>query len=149
MAQKTKKSSRKAEQELVEGLKNWQGIEDDAIGMAKSVQSKTENSLVKIVMEIIAHDSAMHRRVQQFIIDSIEKEAIVLQPEDLESIWDIIERHLAAEREVIGIAEGIKSKTRLFVQRYLINYLLEDERKHDSLLERLEEIKMKMYPYAS
>ena len=149
MAQKTRQSSKKTEEELVKGLKKWQKIEDDAMCMAKSIQSKTNNSLIKLIMEIIAHDSAMHRRVQQFIVDSIEKEAIVLQPEDLESIWDIVEGHLAIEREVIGIAENLKSKTRLFVQRYLINYLLEDERKHDSLLDRLEEIKMKMHPYAS
>jgi hypothetical protein len=29
-----------------------------------------------------------------------------------------------------------------------LNYLMEDERKHDLLLERLEEIKNRMYPYA-
>ena len=32
------------------------------------------------------------------------------------------------------------------VQQYLLNYLLEDEKKHDKLLDDLELIKKKMYP---
>jgi Cdc6-like AAA superfamily ATPase len=144
---KPRKSSKDNEKELVKRLKVWQSIEDDSIRMAKQVQSKTGNPLVKLVMEIIAHDSAMHRRVQQFIVDSIIKEPISLHPEELEEIWDIIEKHQELERSAIGMADELKGGRRLFVQRYLLNYLMEDERKHDSLLDRLEEIKIKMYPY--
>jgi hypothetical protein len=145
---KMKKTNKEIEQDLALKLKEWQAVEDDAIRMSRKVQSKTGNPLVKLVMEIIAHDSGMHRHVQQFIIDSIEKNPISLQPEELEEIWDIVEKHLEVEKNAIGMAEELKGSTRLFVQRYLLNYLLEDERKHDSLLERLEEIKMKIYPYA-
>lgn len=144
-----KVSQKTQEANLVKVLKEWQTIEDDSIRMTKEVQNHTANPLVRIVMEIIAHDSAMHRRVQQFIIDSIEKTAVTLQPEELEAIWDIINDHIAYEKKTIALAEEAKGTSRLFVQRYLLNYLMEDERKHDQLLERLEEIKMKMHPYAS
>ena len=33
------------------------------------------------------------------------------------------------------------------MQKYLISYLLEDEKKHDKLLEDLKLIKNDMYPY--
>ena len=148
MALKQKESQKAQEGKLVKAMKQWQTIEDESIKMSKAVQDKTDNPLVRLVMEIIAHDSAMHRRVQQFIIDSVEKTAIRLQPEELEQIWDQIEKHIAEEKKTVELAEQAKGFTRLFVQRYLLNYLLEDERKHDLLLERLEEIKMRIYPYA-
>ena len=148
MASKPKVSQQALEKALVGTLKQWQAIEDESIKMGRAVQAKTKNPLVQTVMEIIVHDSAMHRRVQQFIIDSVEKTAITLQPEELEEIWGQIEKHIAAEKKTIELAEEAKSSTRLFVQRYLLNYLMEDERKHDLLLERLEEIKNRMYPYA-
>jgi hypothetical protein len=113
------------------------------------VKSKSDNPLVRIVMDIIAHDSAMHRRVQQFIIESVEGDPVVLRPEDLELIWDLMQEHIEQEKKTIELAEKAKGSARLYVQRYLVNYLLEDERKHDLLLERLEEIKLKMYPYGA
>ena len=148
MALKSKVSQKAQEEQLVKALKQWQAVEDQSIKMSRTVQAQTKNSLVQTVMEIIAHDSAMHRRVQQFIIDSIEQTAITLRPEDLEEIWDKIAQHIAEEKKTIELAEQAKASARLFVQRYLLNYLLEDERKHDLLLERLEEIKNRIYPYA-
>jgi transcriptional regulator GlxA family with amidase domain len=148
MAPKTKISQKAQEEHLVKVLKQWQAVEDESIKMSRTVQAQTKNPLVQTVMEIIAHDSAMHRRVQQFIIDSVEKTAITLQPEELEEIWGQITKHIAEEKKTIELADQAKASTRLFVQRYLLNYLLEDERKHDLLLERLEEIKNRIYPYA-
>ncbi len=126
------------------GRGQWQGVEDESIKMSEEVQAKTENPLLRLVMEIIAHDSAMHRRVQRFIIDSVEKAAITLTPEKPEAIWSQIDIHIEAERKTVELAERARASPRLSVQRYL----LEDERKHDMLLERLEEIKNRMYPYA-
>ena len=39
-------------------------------------------------MEIIRHDSEMHHRVQQVLLDSMEKQAITLTPDELGDIWD-------------------------------------------------------------
>ena len=148
MALKSKDSHKAQEKQLVRALKQWQAVEDQSIKMSRTVQAQTKNPLVHTVMEIIAHDSAMHRRVQQFPIDSIEQTAITLRPEELEEIWDQIAKHIAEEKKTIDLAEQAKASARLFVQRHLLNYLLEDERKHDLLLERLEEIKNRIYPYA-
>jgi transcriptional regulator GlxA family with amidase domain len=148
MVLKRKETQKAEEEKLVKAMRKWQAVEDESIRMTKTIQAKTDNPLVRLVMEIIAHDSAMHRRVQQFIIDSIEASPIQLSPEDLEKIWDHIDRHIAEEKKTLELADEARTSTRFFVQRYLLNYLLEDERKHDLLLERLEEIKNRMYPYA-
>ena len=148
MALKKRETQKAEEEKLVKAMRKWQAVEDESIRMTKTIQAKTDNPLVRLVMEIIAHDSAMHRRVQQFVIDSVETSPIQLAPEDLEKIWDHIEQHIAEEKKTLELADEARTSTRFFVQRYLLNYLLEDERKHDLLLERLEEIKNRMYPYA-
>ena len=148
MALKKRETQKAEEEKLVKAMRKWQAVEDESIRMTKTIQAKTDNPLVRLVMEIIAHDSAMHRRVQQFVIDSVETSPIQLAPEDLEKIWDHIAQHIAEEKKTLELADEARLSTRFFVQRYLLNYLLEDERKHDLLLERLEEIKNRMYPYA-
>ena len=148
MALKKRETQKAEEEKLVRVMRRWQAVEDESIRMTKAIQAKTDNPLVRLVMEIIAHDSAMHRRVQQFILDSLEASPIQLSPEDLEKIWDHVAQHIAEEKKTLELADEARTATRFFVQRYLLNYLLEDERKHDLLLERLEEIKNRIYPYA-
>jgi len=127
----------KAERELVQKLKRWQSVEDASLRLAKEVKSRSKNPFVHLVMEIIANDSAMHKRVQQFIIDSIEKQEVSFEPEDLNEVWDLIERHADEEREVIALAGEAQERTDLFIPHYLFTYLREDEQKHDLLLNQL------------
>ncbi len=132
------KTERELQRELVQRLKKWQSVEDASLRMTKEVRARSKNPFVQLVMEIIAHDSAMHKRVEQFIIDSVEKEEVSFEPEDINEIWDLIERHADEEKEAIALAgEAQKSTDDLFIPRYLFAYLREDERKHDLLLDRL------------
>ncbi len=133
-----RKTEKELERELVQRMKKWQSVEDASLRMTQKVRAKSKNPFVQLVMEIIAHDSAMHRRVQQFIIDSVEKEEVSFEPEDLNEIWDLIEEHAEEEKEAIALAgEAQKNADDLFVPRYLFAYLREDERKHDLLIDRL------------
>ena len=134
--------------ELVSTLTRWQEIESAAIAQTTAVMEKTRNPLIRLVMEIIRQDSAMHRRVQQVILDSLEKEAFSLTPEELGDVWEMIEKHSSMEKETIALAEKARRNCRLFVQRHLLTYLIEDEQKHDRLLTQLEDFKRKIYPYA-
>ena len=109
---------------------------------------RTQNPLIRLVMEIIRQDSVMHKRVQQVILDSLEKQAFTLTPEELADIWDMIEKHAELEKETIALAEKARRNCRLFVQRHLLTYLIEDEQKHDRLMAQLEDFKRGIYPYA-
>ncbi len=139
MALKRKVSQKVLEADLIKTMKQWEGVEDESIKMSRAVQARADNPLMQPVMEIIAHDSAMHRRVQEFIIDSAEKAAVTLAPEDLEEIWSQIDKHVKEQRKTMELADQATASSRAYVQRYLLNYLLEDELKHDMLLEGLEE----------
>ena len=139
------------EQRLVEILGAWQQIESRSITQCGDVADRTRNPVIRLVMEIIRRDSAMHHRVQQFVIDSIEKEAVSVTVDDLETVWGAIEAHIAAEREterLIAAAQKALSGTKNVVQQYLLAYLAVDEKKHDELLEGLSLIKRGMYKSA-
>ncbi len=135
-------------EELVALLKRWQDIEVQTVAQTTAVMEKTGNPLIRLVMEIIRQDSAMHKRVQQVILDSLEKQAISLTPEELGDVWDMIEKHAEMEKETIALAEKARKNCRLFAQRHLLTYLIEDEKKHDRLLGQLEDFKRNLYPYA-
>ena len=90
----------------------------------------------------------MHRKVQQLIIDSFEKEAIQLTPEELGDVWDMVENHIELEKETIRLAEEARKNSKDFVIRYLLGYLMTDEQKHNEILQQMEDIKAGIYPYA-
>jgi hypothetical protein len=134
-------------EELAAILRTWQGIETASVASCGEIIAKTKNPLIKLVMEIIRQDSAMHHRVQQVLLDSLEKQAISLTPEELAEIWDMVEKHAEIEKSTIELAEKARDKCHLFVQRHLLSYLIEDEKKHDRLLGQLEDFKRSMHPY--
>ncbi|MBT8379054.1 MAG: hypothetical protein KJN64_07480 [Ignavibacteria bacterium] len=133
---------------LIATLKKWQKIEDASVKSTSAIIGKTNNPIVKQVMEIIKQDSAMHKKVQQLIIDSFEKQAIQLQPEELSEVWGMIEEHIELEKETIRLAEESRKNSNSFVVRYLLGYLMTDEQKHNEVLAQLEDVKRGMYPYS-
>ena len=135
-------------EELKTTLRQWQGLEDKTIEQTTTIAQKTQNPLIKLIMEIIRQDSAMHRRVQQVMLDGLEKEAFTLTPEELADVWDLIEEHAEMEKQTIALGEKARRNCRLFVHRHLLTYLIEDEQKHDRLLGQLEDFKRNIYPYA-
>jgi rubrerythrin len=135
--------------EMVEGLKKWQSIERKSMEQTAEIMESTANPVIRMIMEIIRQDSMMHHRVQQFIIDSLTREAVSLSPEEISEIWTRIEEHDDMEKDVINMAKELKEKAWSPVHKQLLDYLLTDEAKHDRLLEQLGELKKGLYPYGS
>jgi hypothetical protein len=135
-------------EKLVDTLKKWQKVEDDSVKSTSEIISKTKNPVVKQIMEIIRQDSAMHKKVQQLIIDSFEKEALYLSPEELGDVWNMVEKHIELEKETIRLAEESRKNSKSFFVRYLLGYLMTDEQKHNEILQQMEDIKSGIYPYA-
>lgn len=135
-------------EKLVATLKKWQKVEDASVKSTSEIIGKTKNPVVRQVMEIIKQDSAMHKKVQQLLIDSFEKEAIQLQPEELSEVWGMIENHIELEKETVRLAEESRKNSNNFIVRYLLGYLMTDEQKHNEVLAQLEDVKRGMYPYA-
>ncbi len=135
-------------EQLLNTLKKWQVVEDQSVKSTTEIMAKTNNPVVKHIMEIIRQDSAMHKRIQQLIIDSFEKEAITLTPEELGGIWEMVDKHIELEKETIRLAEESRKNSKNFVVRYLLGYLMTDEQKHNEILAQMEDVKSGIYPYA-
>ena len=141
-------SQKDLNEKLIKTLKKWQVVEDQSVKSTTDIMAKTKNPVVKHIMEIIRQDSAMHKRIQQLIIDSFEKEAFSLTPEELGNIWKMVEKHIELEKETIRLAEESRKNSKNFVIRYLLGYLMTDEQKHNDILQKMEDIKSGIYPYA-
>ncbi len=143
-----KQSTKESNDKLVAIMKEWQKVENTSIDSIRSGLKKVKNPLVAQVLKIIKYDSTMHHHVQQFIIDSLEKKAVTLTPEELAEVWDVIEAHIKMERATIALGQRARDASNNFVHKYFIDYLQKEEAKHDELLEKLEDVKKNMYPYA-
>ncbi len=144
-------STKEIQEQIVSNMKRWQKIENASVASTGQIIEKTNNPVVRMVMEIIQRDSQFHYRVQEFIADSLQSKAVALSPDELGEVWDLIEKHILLEKKTVELAEealtALKGK-KMLVQEYLLNYLLHDEEKHNKVLNELEKIKGGMYPYA-
>ncbi len=137
------------QQQIVSGMKRWEGIEDAALASASSIIEKTGNPFIRLVMETIRRDTEMHHTVQEWIARSIADDAAALTYEEMDLIWKQVERHMEMERQMAAMVSEMLAEVaakRMVMQEYLLNFLLEDETKHAHLLERLEKIKMGLLP---
>jgi hypothetical protein len=129
---------------MVEVLRTWQGIERESMNQTAEIIEQCENPLIRMIMAIIRHDSLMHHRVQQFLIDSVTSQNITVSREDVAQICDQIEKHDRIEKKTIELAEKLREEAWSPIHKQLLDYLLTDERKHDGLLAALNEIKVGM-----
>jgi hypothetical protein len=144
-------TTKEIQEQIVSNMRRWQKIENASVASTGDVIQKTENPIVRIVMEIIQHDSQTHFHVQEMIANSLDAKAISLTPEELANVWDMIEKHIRLEKQTVDMARealnALKGK-KMIVQEYLLQYLLEDENKHNHMLDWLATIQKGMYPYA-
>ncbi len=131
-------------EKMVKLLSTWQKLERKAIDDTAAITEETKNPLVRMIMSIIRHDSLMHHRVQQFLIDSVTEADVPLSREDLANIWEKIEEHDKLEKKTIELATELRDTAWSPVHKQLLTYLLEDEKKHDGLLAQLQEVKVGM-----
>jgi len=121
-------SRKETQAKLVTNMRNWQKIENASVASTGRVIEKTDNPIVRLVMEIIQRDSQMHYRVQELIADSLEK-SIALTPDDVGDVWGMIEDHIKLEKKTLELAEmaleAIKGGKGMLVQAYLLEYLMD------------------------
>ena len=141
-------STKELQDKLVKNMRDWQKIEDATVMQTSNIIVKTSNETIRKVMEIIRGDSQRHYRVQEFIINTLQTETVAVSPDDLKDIWEMVQKHIELEKKTIGLATEALSALegkKMVVQEYMINYLLDDEKKHEKLLEKLELLKKGMY----
>ncbi|MCP4569339.1 MAG: hypothetical protein GY841_17330 [FCB group bacterium] len=143
-------STKELQQGIIDNMRRWQKIENVSVTQCSEIIAKTNNPIIRMVMEVILADSQRHYATQELIATSLETGTISVTPDELAEVWDLIQTHIEMEKKAEELAreslEMLKGK-KMVVQEYLLGYLMKDEAKHDFLLENLEAIKKGMYPY--
>jgi len=138
-------TTKELQEKIVANMRRWQKVEDASVVQTSEIIAKTQNPIIRMVMEIIRADSERHYRVQELIAKSLESTTIEFSADELAEVWTMIEKKAESlAEESLAAMKGKK----MLIQEYLLNYLMLDEAKHDQLLENLEKIKKGMYPYA-
>lgn len=58
-------NTKQMQEQLVGILREWQQIEHTSMSQSAEIIEQTPNPVIRMVMEIIQRDSAMHHRVQR------------------------------------------------------------------------------------
>ena len=132
---------------LIKILRSWQALEEESIKNTQEIITKTKSPIIAMFMTIINQDSAMHRKLQELVIESLTESAISITPEDIAEMSEALEKHDKIEHETIKKAEEALQYCPHWVQREILEYLIEDEQKHEKMLRRLNAFKRKLYPY--
>jgi hypothetical protein len=138
---------KKVQEDMVSAMKEWQRIEDASILSTAMIMAKTGNPFIRIVMGIIQRDSQMHYIIQEWIRDSLTSKPATLTHPELIEVWKMIEEHVKLEKQMVEIVQnalGCVKGNKMALQEYLLEYLREDEVKHNTLLKKLETIKHDM-----
>ncbi len=137
---------REIDEELISIVRGWQKLEGKAISHAYDLMRRTRNPLTKMITDLVIHDSEKHKLVQQMIIDTLTEAALHISPDELNELSGMINRHMAAEEEAIRLAEAAMEKCRQVSTHFLLSYLIADEKKHHSLVGRMDELKRASIP---
>ncbi len=133
-------------EELAKVLKEWYSLEDQTIKLAEDLMKKSDNSFVKVIMEMIKRDSEKHKIMQQFAIDHLTKEAFHLTPQELIPLGEVLEKHIQAEAKSMGLANSAITMSRDYFTNFIVSYLMADEIKHHEMLTKLDHIKGQVHP---
>lgn len=144
-------TTKEIRQDLVKRMQYWQTVERKSVASTTAVLEKTNHPLLRLVMEIIRRDSELHERVQQFIIDAVESKPVTLAPDDLAALSAPLEQHLRLEDQMVEAVNASMAQVRghkMLIEEYLLDFLVQDEKKHATMLRALDQVKRGMYPYA-
>jgi len=144
-------TTKEIREDLVKRMQHWQVVERQSVASTTAVLEKTSHPLLRLVMEIINRDSELHERIQQFIVDAVETKPITLTPEDLADVSAPLDHHLRLEDQMVeavnASVEAIRGH-KMLIEEYLLDFLVQDEKKHAAMLRSLDKVKRGIYPYA-
>jgi rubrerythrin len=129
--------NRKKFEELI---KNWIIMEESSIHSADELISQSKNPYLKTMIELVKLDSEKHKRILETISLSLES-TVTFSTDDLKVIDTFVEKHALLEKNSVASAEQALEMSSLPIPRMLLEQLLSDEKKHDSYMDELNELK--------
>ncbi|MDA8388268.1 MAG: hypothetical protein M0Z58_06385 [Nitrospiraceae bacterium] len=125
--------------EFLNVIVDWQATEDQLIEYANTQASKAGSPLIKTMLRAMELEARKRCLIQQMIVESVRKEAVNLDPADLQALSAHMNHHIEAEEKALVLAEAVLAKTELFMPRYLLSYLVSGLKSENCLLKQFED----------
>ena len=128
-------------------IRKWIEIEELTVGSCDVIMKKTKSPVVNAMMKAIKMDSQKHKELLGVVLECLDG-TVTLTPDDLATVSSLLEGHAKVEKDAIDLAQKTLGDSRNFVISHIIQYILDDERKHFSMATDLNAFKAHIYPYA-
>ncbi len=130
-------------QSFEELMKKWIVIEDNTINTADDLMSKSKNPMLKAIIDLLKRDSEKHKHTLEAIQYSLNH-TVTFNSDDMNILDSFIEKHALMEKNAVETAEQALEMSSLPIPRFLLENLLNDEKKHDAYIEELTALKYQM-----
>ena len=125
-------------EELERFLKGMVKAEEEIVRSVESAVGDLKNTAVRSVLRGISYDSLKHAEMYRSAGELLSERRPALEEEQFDVQRALVARHIAMEERVIARLEemipGVENEKVLF----LLNAIIEDERRHHKLLKRVE-----------
>ena len=137
-------------QKIVDQIRGWKELDSKSASLMKETIARCDHPVVCTVMEIIRRDAELHSRVLDLIVESMERRPLTMSLDQFGEVVGLIQEHLGVKEQMAKAMDETLSLAKdksLGIQRFLLTYVLEDERKHQAMLQGIERVKRTLYPY--
>jgi len=128
---------------LVKQLKEQKALELSHVKSLTPVAERTNNPLVRALIQAIIHDSGKHASICQALIDVDAGELPTKLDLDMAGAVELhqnIKQHISVESKMIQRLESMLKEAGDDRVAELLRFMLDDERRHHSLLTRLSNL---------
>jgi hypothetical protein len=120
-------------------MADWQSTETDTMEYVKKELPKTKNLLIKTVLRALKLEAEKRCIMLQMVIESAGKEAVNLDPEELQTLSAHINRQIETEEKALPNEEKALETSELFLPSYILSYLIADLKKENELLTEFDD----------
>ncbi len=128
---------------LIDFLKNQVTVEKSIVASLAKPVEKMQNPAVKGVLRGVSLDSIKHAELYSAAVTLLTSASQALTQENLDEQRALVEKHIEIERKLIKVLEekipGIENNKVVF----LLQSILEDEKRHHAMLKMVLEIIVK------
>lgn len=130
----------KTKEELVGFLKKQIEVENEIVNSLNNALVEIKNPPVKGVLKGISLDSVKHAEMYASAIELLTGVSQALTQEHLDKHRALVEKHIRIEAELIKKISKILPTVENEKVKFLLNAILEDEKRHHGLLKMVLEI---------
>jgi ABC-type phosphate transport system ATPase subunit len=129
--------------ELERFLKGMVKAEEEIVRSVESAVGDLKNFAVRSVLRGISYDSLKHAELYRSAGELLSEPRPALDEGQLDVQRALVERHIAMEERVIARLEEMIPGVEDEKVSFILNSIIEDERRHHKVLKRVEELLVK------